>query len=516
MILVPFDLCDRRLIIPSSDAAFMPWLDELRKTVLRENPLMGIEVIPEDQYLLPRYQLAEIDAQHPQTNGYFGTKARSSHHLTGEFKKLYDTENSDPVPSFPVSKSLDPTLLDVTLRENRRLTPSTHWQDVRHLTLVAEDTVPYDPGDVLTVFPENLKSDVDSLIDLMHWIDVADKPLQYRSGDPNSAGTSSPLHMHRLTFSDPITLRELLTSQLDITAVPRRSFFSAIAHFAQDQVQKDRILDFVNPEYVDWLHDYTTRPRRSILEVLHELDSVKVPWKWALNIFPPLRGRQFSIASGGNLKTCQITGKSRFELLVAVVKYKTVIRKIRTGVCTRYLTQLPLGARLRVQLVKGSLGSRIQEHDVPVVMVGPGTGLAPLRSLIHERCSQAHIYEPEVADLALFFGCRSQSADYFYNEEWPDVQRHVPLKVYAAFSRDQKCKVYVQDLIRSESAVIYRLLRQQHGILVICGSSGSMPKAVRQAIVDAFTKAGNETPEAAEQYLQMMESQNRYKQETWS
>ena len=478
--------------------------------------MTDIDPVPQDQYLLPKYQLTGIDAQHAQVNGQSKERFPSTDRSNSEATPLYHAVEPDIERSTINSESLNPEGFYVTLRENRRLTPPTHWQDVRHLTLVADGTVPYDPGDVLTIFPENLETDVNSLIHLMQWTSVADKPLKYVVTDVDGAGVLAPSAIGEKPSSGPMTLRNLLTHRMDITAVPRRSFFSAIAHFAQDQTQKERILDFIHPEYVDWLHDYTTRPRRSILEVLHELDSVKIPWKWAPSIFPTLRGRQFSIASGGDLKTCRLTGQSQFELLVAVVKYQTIIRKTRTGVCTSYLARLPLDARLRVQLVKGSLGSAIQQRDIPVVMVGPGTGLAPLRSLIHERCSRKDVHAAGSAELALFFGCRSKDADYFYNEEWKEIRKRLPLEIYTAFSRDQKAKVYVQDLIRSQSALIYRLLCKQQGVLVVCGSSGSMPKAVRQAVVDAFIKAGNKTAEAAEKYLQSMESHNRYKQETWS
>ena len=153
--------------------------------------------------------------------------------------------------------------------------------------------------------------------------------------------------------------------------------------------QHDRLLEFTNPEFIDELFDYTTRPRRSILEVLQEFDTVKLPLSHLLDVIPMMRGRQFSIASGGSLKRPVHPDKSaegtRFELLIAIVKYRTVIKRIRQGVCTRYIASLQPGQEINVKLQKGGLGINDNEAVKPVIMVGPGTGVAPMRSLIYER-----------------------------------------------------------------------------------------------------------------------------------
>lgn len=417
--------------------------------------------------------------------------------------------------------------LNVTLEENRRMTPSTHWQDVRHLEFSSDQPAAYGPGDVLTIYPKNFPEDVDQLLERMGWTDIADKPIHFVPTEAileEALYPSPPFSLSGLS----ITLRSLLVEHLDLTAIPRRSFFSLIAHFTDDPFHKDRLLEFTKPEYIDELYDYTTRPRRSILEVLQEFESVKVPWKWAAYILPELRGRQFSIASGGQLKQ-SLDGSARFELLVAIVKYKTVIKKIREGVCTRYLAYLPAGTKLRVGLQKGGLGITRAESQRPVIMIGPGTGVAPMRSLVWERLqwdkergtetevnSDSHV--DSVAGTGhslLLFGCRNAKADYFYQDEWKDLYRRMPLTVFPAFSRDQGHKVYVQDLIQQHSDSVYRQLHDGGGLVYVCGSSGKMPKAVRAALVDVFRERGGMDQKSAEAFLEAMEKEGRYKQETW-
>lgn len=416
------------------------------------------------------------------------------------------------------------------LDENSRVTAEAHWQDVRRLVFSTPASNPYDPGDVLTIYPRNAPEDVDQLLRAMDWNHVAEKSVRLvlTASNRRHSGFQSPALPTNCTAS-VMTFRSLLTDRLDINAIPKRSFFSIVAHFAEDKLQRERLLEFTKPEHVDELYDYTTRPRRSILEVLQEFGTVKIPWQWAASVLPELRGRQFSIASGGRLKA-DSNGGTRIELLAAIVKYKTVIKKVRQGVCTRYLSNLPIGSSLDVMLQKGSLGIVQAQAKRPIILVGPGTGIAPIRSLIWERLQWADQSTQQqlqtngnsvvcdrnsLGEMVLFFGCRKLEADYFYREEWEQLQRQLPLKVFTAFSRDQKQKIYVQDLIKEQCELVHRLICDSGALVYVCGSSGKMPKAVRVALTETFTQCGSMRQGDAEAYLQGMEKEGRYKQETW-
>ena len=220
----------------------------------------------------------------------------------------------------------------------------------------------------------------------------------------NLIQSDAPSEVHPFP-KEPLSLRQLLTEYLDINAIPRRSFFAKISHFTDDEMQKERALDFTDPQYLDEYFDYATRPRRSILEVLQEFNTLNVPWEEAINVFPLLRPRQFSIASGGDLKS----NGHAFELLVAIVKYRTVIKRIREGVCTKYLARLPVGSVFNVTLQKeGRLHSGSDTIQRPHLLIGAGTGIAPLRSIVHEKRSGLHA----MAQSTLIFGCRSAASDY--------------------------------------------------------------------------------------------------------
>ena len=472
-------------------------------------------------------------SDHPVTNGNHHSVKRQPENLSEDPQKGKTLITNGNVAENTTCE-LD-NRLNVSLQENRRLTHPGHWQDVRHLVFQSNLPSVYEPGDVLTIYPKNFPEDVDNFIDMMDWKAVADKPLNFVwTGSDSAADSKSNLPIAIRPEYRRLTLRELLTSYLDLTAVPRRSFFALIAHFTQDQYHKDRLLEFTKPEYIDELYDYTTRPRRSIPEVLQEFASVRIAWQWAASVLPELRGRQFSIASGGQLKRTA-DGKSSFDLLVAIVKYKTVIKKIRQGVCTRYLAAMSPGAEMLVTLQKGGLGITRAEARKPVVLIGPGTGVAPMRSLIWERLQWAEEFEAQagkrenrvgngngtyintntIGQTILFFGCRNLSSDYFYRQDWAHLKTKMPLQVFTAFSRDQSQKIYVQDILKQQADLVFRLLHDSGGIVYVCGSSGKMPQAVRAAITEVLKTCGGMPLATAEEYLKAMEREGRYRQETW-
>lgn len=416
------------------DGSFVQWSLSLRTRLLELFPLpSGVKAIPEDVQLEPKWKF-EL--------------------APGASAPLSPLPSGNDIPSDDLLPVKD--TITALLEKNVRLTPQTHWQDVRHLAFSTPNTHDYGPGDTLTIYPKNFPSDVSLLMASLQWTSVADAPLVFLpTSSVSSRSAPSPLR-HLDLSSTTVTLRWLLTNVLDILSIPRRSFFARLAHYCDDETQKERLLEFTNPEYIDELYDYTTRPRRSILEVLQEFDTVRIPWERILDVFPIMRGRMFSIASGGMLKRSTPSGQAgsedmkatetRFELLVAIVKYKTVIKRIRQGVCTRYTASLQAGQKLNVRLQKGGLGivkPKAGEWKSPVVMVAPGTGVAPMRSLIYERLDWDVRFETEGEKDMLFFGCRNADSDFFFRDEWIGFENRGLLVTHAAFSRDQVSRTTV-------------------------------------------------------------------------
>ncbi|KAI2473020.1 riboflavin synthase domain-like protein [Annulohypoxylon bovei var. microspora] len=401
-----------------------------------------------------------------------------------DYPSKYSLEDSSTKEALPPADLLPiPQAWPAVLLENRRVTPTSHWQDVRHLIFEVPSQpdlakkgdlglFSYVPGDAVVIYPKNFPADVQALIDLMGWQDVADFPFEHRASQQHML-YSRPRNCHPLTNT---TLRQLLIHNYDITAIPKRIFFQQIAFHTEDPVHQTRLREFSNPSLSDEFYDYTSRPRRSILEVLQDFPTVKIPYEHVPSIFPVMRGREYSVASGGSLLKSEDTSNvTKVELLVALVKYKTVLRKTRQGLCSRYLASLSPGTGINMthreyETLQTDLIRR------PLLAIAPGTGVAPIRAHIWDR----EDYE-DAGDVVLCFGGRNRDADFYFKEEW-DV---FGIKVLTAFSRDQEEKIYVQDRIRENAPMICDIIKRR-AVICICGSSGKMPEAVRSALYDAM------------------------------
>lgn len=523
-------------------AAFRTWIVALRESLLEVFPLPESEPpIAADVFLEPRWKLERAQLAHSNVhaNGYGILDGD-----TVEGQALHPGEVADGVPEHADSNpdtlisSVDPSpaLLPIKgayaghISSHERVTATDHFQDVRLLDIHITQPYPYRPGAVAVIYPKNFPQDIQDFINLMSWQDIADAPLSLVSSAQSMAGSSnSPSPLRHLDLQqNSLTLRWLLENVSDIMSIPRRSFFASLALFAStatedDRYQKERLLELANPELIDELWDYTTRPKRTIVEVMMDFTTIKIPWQYALSVLPMMKGRQFSIASGGHLKQ-DASGGTKVELLIAIADPPSPIIKWRRryGVCTRYITTLKAGEQISIGLQQGYLDVQPDEMDVPVVMIGPGTGVAPMRSMIYQRLAWAKktgIRPPgkRLQGDILVFGCRSDNADYFFRDEWEHLAEEEGLTVWVASSRDQaKPKRYVQDLIRANADRVHDALVAQQGKFYVCGSSGNMPKGVREALVDVLVMRGDSvTKEGAEVYVDNMEKEGRYKQETW-
>jgi sulfite reductase alpha subunit-like flavoprotein len=477
---------------------FRAWIVDLKQGLLQHFPLPeGQDIIAEDVFLKPKWHLKFCSATANGSHIARPETGNSSGSLTLETPPASDL--------LPIQDSVTADLI-----ANTRLTPSDHSQDVRLLDFRVPPNIDYGPGAVAVVYPKNFPKDVDQFIECMGWQSMADTPLELvPTAEVSDLATYPPSPLRYLASSKrTFTLRELLTNYLDILSIPRRTFFASLAHFTKDGnedegYQKERILELANPELIDELWDYTTRPKRTILEIMPEFPSVKIPWEYALTIIPVMRGRQFSIASGGGLKHFEDGDPN------PIIK----LRK-RYGVCTRYIATLQAGQQLTLTIQPGYLNVSPDEVNAPVLMIGPGTGVAPMRSMVYERIEWGKENNSTQSSV-LFFGCRNEKADYFFQDEWQDLTGQ-GLTVFPGFSRDQdKTKTYVQDLIRQRASLVYQILERDGGKVYVCGSSGNMPKGVREALSDVLQEYGQMEPEKANDYLDQMEKDGRYKQETW-
>ncbi|KAH9919058.1 riboflavin synthase domain-like protein [Fomitopsis serialis] len=384
------------------DGAFEPWLHKLSEAILELYPLPpSVKVQSADGLPPARVSITDAGAQT----------------LTACPNPLDD----------------DPQHYTATVSCNRRITAEDWYQDVRHFELNFDQDIRYEPGDVAVVHPEAQPADVDASF-------TADDPITIThilqvTQSPNT-------HQSLPQFLPPTTtLRTLFTKHLDISAVPRRSFFALLRQFVSDELEAERLDEFLSEEGADELYEYCQRPRRMIREVLEEFRSADIP-----------RTHCFIDCS-----------------------YKTMLRIPRLGLCTDYMSRLQPGDKLPIGLMKG-LFSLPQDGATPIVCVGPGTGVAPMRSIIEDRTYDGSTVRTFLyacmENNTLYFGCRCESKDQHYAAEWHAYEESGSLTYRTAFSQDVPegtPRRYVQDVMREDSRSIWRLLGVEGGWLLISG-----------------------------------------------
>ncbi|XP_014467335.1 PREDICTED: NADPH-dependent diflavin oxidoreductase 1 [Dinoponera quadriceps] len=383
-----------------------------------------------------------------------------------------------------------------TIVENKRTTTEDHFQDVR-LIQIQSDGVQYQPGDVAYVRPKNSVQQVKRFFDILHEHDVKlfpDTVIQVSQKE-----IKVPFVLQR-----NLTLGEIAEQYWDLNFKPRRSTMYTLSLISENELEKEKLHEFASPAGQEELYDYINRPRRNVLELLTDFPHTtgKLNAKLLFEIMSPVKPRAYSIASSSKATPNAI------QILVAVVRYKTRLLEPRFGLCSEWLASLRNNDKLVFWLQGGTFRFA---KDKPIILIGPGTGLAPFRSLLLERA----LTDESLRDYALFFGCRNKERDYHCKEDLERLSREKNLKVFCAFSRDQENKVYVQHVIRRQRELCWQFL-QNGGSIYLAGNSKNMPNDVRDEFVNLVKEIGEMTKEEAEVFVEHLEKNNRYQCETWS
>ncbi len=313
------------------------------------------------------------------------------------------------------------------------------------------------------------------------------------------------LHDHFIasneTSSLSMTVLELFRDHLHITRVPSRSFFEKLAWFSDDEREHERLLEFLQPGNMDDLYTYCHRPRRTIVEILQDFPHTtsRIPFEYVFDLFPSIRPRSFSIASSPKIHG------HRIQLLVAIVRYKTIIALYREGLCSNYLCRLQPGEHV---LMRISSSFNLIDDDRPAIMIGPGTGVAPFRGWILERS-----LNNEKLNM-LFFGCRYRSKDAFVENDL--LKDTINLIYIPAYSRDQEEKIYVQHKIIEYGHLVWEWISHKQARIYLAGSAKQVPEQVSDALKTVFITHGHMTNEQADDYLREMERTKQFQRETWS
>lgn len=358
---------------------------------------------------------------------------------------------------------------------NTTLNGPKSTKDVRHLVFnLPEDAVSYEAGDALGVWPRNS----DELVD--EWLAVTGLDGQ----------TPVEVGEHGL-----MSLRSALTERIEIAHISRD-----LVRFVQERTGDAKLAELLKPENKRALADWTWG--RQSIDLLAQLPVSASAHEW-LRVLKRLQPRLYSISSSP--KACP----GEVHLTVSPVRYN--FQGVpRRGVCSTYLAARSPGDRVAVYLQPSSNFRPPSDPDTPMIMIGPGTGIAPFRGFLQERRALGHR-----GPNWLFFGEQHAATDFYYRDELEQMREDGFLtELDLAFSRDQQHKVYVQHLMRNRGKQLWSWL-QDGAQLYVCGTADPMAKDVDRALCDIAAEFGNLDPDAAKAYVQSLSADKRYHRDVY-
>ncbi len=363
------------------------------------------------------------------------------------------------------------------LIDSRPLTRDLSSKLTVHLAFsITDSDLQYEAGDACGVLPQNDHRLVDEIIDTLKF--SPDVPVQL----PKSGSTP---------------LVGALTDHLQITRLTRKTI-EAYATIGRCRP----LFALLTPEQQSHLDKYIYD--RGLVDLLHDYPGVLHDPADLVAMLPRLAPRLYSISSSPLAHAGQI------HTTIAVVRYHSHNRE-RGGVCSTLLAdRTPAGARRPIYIQPNKKFRLPQQSDKPIIMIGPGTGIAPFRAFLHERRVTA-----ATGKNWLFFGERSVTSDFLYRDELEPMLADGHLsRLDLAFSRDQSHKVYVQDKMLEQAPLFWSWL-QDGASVYVCGDAARMARDVDAALHTIVAKQGSLAPEATIDYVQALKDQHRYHRDVY-
>ena len=356
----------------------------------------------------------------------------------------------------------------------RALTAPGSGKETLHFEVsIAGSGLAYEVGDSLGVFPSNAPSEVEAVL------------------------AAAGLTGEEMVESAGVSLREVLTRQVTLRE-PSRQLLAAILAKCPEASE---LAELIDPEAKTVMDDWIDG--REVVDILEAYPQAKFNADELVKVLRKLQPRLYSIASSPKKHPEAV------HLTVAVVRYELHGRG-RQGVCSTYLSDRVQDGAMPVFIHSAKHFRQPEDPAVPVIMVGPGTGIAPFRAFLQEREVLA-----APGKTWLFFGDRNRATDFLYEDEinnW--LERGVLHRLDTAFSRDQAAKVYVQDRMRENAAELWRWLAEG-AYFYVCGDASRMAKDVDTALHRIVEEQGGRSPEEAATYVEEMKKTKRYRKDVY-
>lgn len=357
--------------------------------------------------------------------------------------------------------------------------------------------ITYESGDALGIVPRNNSDHVDRLLRAMAsngnemvWLSDASEPVPFE---------------HALTdMLDLRTVKPELVAKLATISTDKEERALAKQILGYDAKEEGRPTGTVSEFGKGYLAE------RGVLDVVSDFGTVAVGAQELVDEMRSLHARYYSISS------TPVTSPERIAVTVDVLRYHT-LNVAREGVASTFLKD-------RCSVGKSEVGVFISKNpnfrlpektSTPIIMIGPGTGIAPFIGFIEQRLAEGAAGETGSGENWLFFGCRHEMQDFLYGEQLRAYSDDGAIVLHTAFSRDTKKKVYVQHRMAEQSEALWRIIGKDGGHVYVCGDGGKMAEDVDTALRRIVQEEGDKSEEEAKRYIKELMEARRYQRDVW-
>ncbi|MCA6103418.1 bifunctional cytochrome P450/NADPH--P450 reductase [Bradyrhizobium australafricanum] len=374
-------------------------------------------------------------------------------------------------------------------------------RSTRHIEVELPASLKYRVGDHLSVVPRNDPTLVDSVARRFGFLPADQIRLQVSEG-----------RRAQLPVGNAVSVGRLLTEFVELQQVATRKQIQIMAEHTRCPVTKPKLMAYVGDDDASagcYRTDVLAK-RKSVFDLLEEYPACELPFHLYLEMLSLLAPRYYSISSSpaGEAQRCSVT--------VGVVEAPASSgRGIYKGVCSNYLARRRAGDTVHATIKETKAGFRLpDDNGVPIIMIGPGTGLAPFRGFLQERAAR-RAQGATLGPAMLFFGCRHPEQDFIYADELKAFAADGVSELHTAFSRAGGPKTYVQHLIAAQKDRVWELI-QKGAIVYVCGDGGRMEPDVKATLMSIYRERTGVDTDAAARWIEEMGTRNRYVLDVWT
>ncbi|KAK4574834.1 hypothetical protein LTR86_001676 [Recurvomyces mirabilis] len=392
---------------------------------------------------------------------------------------------------------------------------------------ISGSNLSYTTGDHIAVWPTNAGKEVERFINALGLAEKRHMVIGVKGLDATA----------KVPFPSPTTYDAVVRYQLEICAPLSRQFVASLAQFAPNDSVKAEVTKAGNDK--DYFQEHVASKNYNIAQFLEVMGGgaqwTNIPFSLFIESLHKLQPRYYSISSSS------LVQKNKISITAVVESLETPnAPNVVKGVTTNYLLALkqkqhgdphpdPHGLDYSITGPRNKYdGIHVPVHvrhsnfklpsdpSRPVIMIGPGTGVAPFRGFVQERAQQAKDGE-NVGKTILFFGCRKPEDDFMYEDEWKQYGSDLGenFELVTAFSRSGASKVYVQHRLKERAVEVNKLLLEK-AYFYVCGDAANMAREVNEVLATIISEQRGVPKQKAEEIVKSMRSSNQYQEDVWS